>query len=44
MGEHRAGNITRAKILLKADEVLTDSVICEHLDCSLSTPYRTRKA
>ncbi|WP_227015647.1 helix-turn-helix domain-containing protein [Haloarcula sp. JP-L23] len=43
-GEHRAEAITRAKILLKADEGLTDSTICEHLDCSIATPYRTRKA
>lgn len=43
-GKHRAEDITRAKILLKADEGLTDPTICEHLDCSISTPYRTRKA
>jgi hypothetical protein len=43
-GEHRAEDITRAKILLKADEELTDPAICEYLNCSISTPYRTRKA
>jgi len=43
-GVHRAEDITRAKILLKADEGLTDGGICEHLDCSIGTPYRTRKA
>ncbi|WP_083898857.1 helix-turn-helix domain-containing protein [Natronococcus jeotgali] len=43
-GEHRAEDITRARILLKADEGLTDPAICEHLDCSISTPYRTCKA
>ncbi|MFC6763690.1 helix-turn-helix domain-containing protein [Natrinema soli] len=43
-GEHRAEAITRAKILLKVDEGLTDPTICEHLDCSIATPYRTRKA
>ena len=43
-GEHRAEDITRARILLKVDEGLTDREICEHLDCSVATPYRTRKA
>ncbi len=43
-GEHRAEAITRAKILLKSDEGLTDPTICEHLDSAISTPYRTRKA
>jgi transposase len=43
-GEHKAEAITRARILLKADEGLADPTICEHLDCSISTPYRTRKA
>jgi len=42
-GEHKAEDITRARILLKADEGLTDSKICEHLDCSIATPYRARK-
>ncbi|WP_207891128.1 helix-turn-helix domain-containing protein [Natrarchaeobius oligotrophus] len=43
-GEHRAEAITRAKILLKSDEGLTDPTICEHLNCAISSPYRTRKA
>jgi hypothetical protein len=43
-GERKAEDITRARILLKADEGLTDSVIREHLGCSIGTPYRTRKA
>src|SRR6056297_2684149 len=43
-GERKAEDITRARILLKADDGLTDSVICEHLGCSIGTPYRTRKA
>ena len=42
-GEHKAEDITRARVLLKADEGLTDSKICEHLDCSIGTPYRARK-
>ena len=43
-GEHRAEDITRAKILLKADDGLTDADICEHVGCSIGTPHRTRKA
>lgn len=43
-GERKAEDITRARILLKADEGLTDKQIREHLNCSISTPYRTRKA
>jgi len=42
-GEHKSEDITRARVLLKADEGLTDSKICEHLDCSIGTPYRARK-
>jgi len=42
-GEHKAEDITRARVLLKADEGLTDSKICEHLGCSIATPYRARK-
>ena len=42
-GTRKAEDITRARILLKADEGLTDSKICEHLDCSIGTPYRARK-
>jgi len=43
-GEHRAEAFNRAKILLKADDGLTDSEICEHVGCSIGTPHRTRKA
>ena len=42
-GEHKAEDITRARVLLKADEGLTDSKICEHLGCSIATPYNARK-
>ncbi len=42
-GEHKTEDITRARILLKADGGLTDSEICEHLGCSISTPYNARK-
>lgn len=30
-GEHKAEDITRARILLKANEGLTDAAICEYL-------------
>ncbi len=43
-GKHRAEDITRAKILLKADDGLTDAEICEHVGCGVGTPHRTRKA
>lgn len=43
-GKHRAEAINRAKILLKADDGLTDAKICEHVGCSIGTPHRTRKA
>ncbi len=43
-GKHRAEAINRAKILLKADDGLTDATICEHVGCSIGTPHRTRKA
>lgn len=43
-GEHRAEAINRARILLKADDGLTDEQICEHVGCSMGTPHRTRKA
>ena len=43
-GTHRAEAINRAKILLKADDGLTDAAICEHVGCSVGTPHRTRKA
>lgn len=42
-GERNAEDITRARILLKADEGLTDAQICELLDCSIGTPYKARK-
>ena len=42
-GERKAREITRARILLKTDEGLTDSQICEHLDCSIGTPPNVRK-
>jgi len=42
-GERNAEDITRARILLKADEGLTDAQICEHLGCSIGTPYKARK-
>lgn len=43
-GERKAEDITRARTLLKAADGLTDSQICEHVGCSIGTPYRTRKA
>jgi transposase len=43
-GERKAEDNTRARILLKADDGLTDSQICEHVGCSIGTPYRARKA
>ena len=36
--------IDRAKILLKADDGLTDVQISEPVGCSIGTPYNTRKA
>jgi transposase len=42
-GRHSAQKITRARILLKADEGESDSAIAEALDCSRSTAWRTRK-
>jgi transposase len=43
-GTHRVEDINRAKILLKADDGLTDAQISEHVGCSIGTPYNTRKA
>jgi len=43
-GERKAEDNTRARILLKADDGLTDSQICEHVGCSIGTSYRARKA
>ena len=42
-GVHKAEDITRARILLKADDGATDDEISRALDCSMSTPYRARK-
>ena len=42
-GVHRAQAITRARILLKADDGATDAEISCALDCGDSTPYRARK-
>ncbi|PSP51722.1 hypothetical protein BRC67_06930 [Halobacteriales archaeon QH_3_68_24] len=42
-GRHSAQKITRARILLKADEGESDSAIAEALDCSRSTAWRTRR-
>lgn len=43
-GTHRAEDITRAKILLKANDGLTDSEISEHVGCHWKTAYNARKA
>ena len=43
-GEHKAEAITRAKILLKADDGLTDTEISEHVGCHPKTVYNARKA
>jgi transposase-like protein len=42
-GERKAEDNTRARILLKADDGLTDAEICEHVGCSIGTPYKARK-
>ena len=42
-GRHSAQKITRARVLLKADDGESDSAIAEALDCSRSTAWRTRK-
>lgn len=42
-GEARARKLTRARILLKADEGWTDERIGDALDCSPATVQRTRK-
>jgi hypothetical protein len=42
-GRHSAQKITRARILLKADDGESDSAIAEALDCDRSTAWRTRK-
>ena len=42
-GVHKAEDITRARILLKANDGATDAEISCALDCGQSTPYRARK-
>jgi len=42
-GERKSEDNTRARILLKADDGLTDAEICEHVGCTISTPYNARK-
>jgi hypothetical protein len=39
-GIHRAEDITKARILLKADGGATDAKISRALECGESTPYR----
>ncbi|WP_324664229.1 helix-turn-helix domain-containing protein [Haloarcula sediminis] len=41
--ERKSEDNTRARILLKADDGLTDAEICEHVGCSIGTPYNARK-
>ena len=43
-GERKAEDNTRARILLKANDGLTDSKISEHVGCHWKTAYSTRKA
>jgi transposase len=42
-GEERARKLTRARILLKADEGWTDRAICQALDVHTSTVTRARR-
>lgn len=42
-GVRKAEDITRARILLKADDGAIDLSISRALDCGQSTPYRARK-
>jgi transposase len=42
-GKRSAQAITRARILLRADEGVSDSDIADALDCSAMTAHRTRK-
>jgi len=42
-GKRSAQAITRARILLRADEGVSDSGIADALDCSAMTTHRTRK-
>ncbi|WP_435186974.1 helix-turn-helix domain-containing protein [Halobellus sp. EA9] len=43
-GERKAEDNTRARILLKADDGLTDAAISEHVGCHPKTVSNTRKA
>jgi transposase len=43
-GERRSEDNTRARILLKANDGLTDAAISEHVSCHPKTVYNTRKA
>ena len=43
-GERKSEDNTRARILLKVDDDLTDSVISEHVGCHPKTVFNTRKA
>lgn len=42
-GEPKARDLNRAKILLKADDGLTDEQISEHVGCSIGAPYNVRR-
>jgi hypothetical protein len=41
IGKRKGEDSTRARILLKADDGLTDAEICEHVGCSTGTISRT---
>jgi hypothetical protein len=43
-GERKSEDNTRARILLKVDDELTDSVISEHVGCHPKIVFNTRKA
>ena len=43
-GERKSEDNTRARILLKVDDGLTDSEISEHVGCHTKTVFNTRKA
>jgi len=43
-GERKAEDINRTRILLKADDGLTDTEISKHVGCHWKTAYNTRKA
>ncbi|WP_117370125.1 helix-turn-helix domain-containing protein [Natrarchaeobaculum sulfurireducens] len=42
--ERKDEDITRVRILLKADDGFTDSQVSEHVGCHWKTAYNTRKA